>query len=293
MINRKKYNIIEKIFWRLKFILFESYGKNLDVILYSLKSADERGGNSLARLLSKRGIIEWDEERKLVIYNNVKMYYDNLSLIDLVGISLYNIEYIKRNFYKNSSVRLEDPYENNEVKLKNNDYVIDAGANIGVFSIEASRKIGGRGKIYAFEPSKKTFRLLLKNMEDNNIKNVNTHELALGDNDKDLDFYIFDGNSCINSGFFKSKLTNIVAQTTLDKFVNENNIPRIDFIKADIEGMERNLLLGGKETIKKFHPRISICLYHRPDDPKVLENLLKQFSADYKIIKTKTKLYAY
>lgn len=62
MVEYKKYNIIEKIFWRLKFILFESYGKNFDAILCSLKSADKRIGDSLASLLSKRGIIKWNKE---------------------------------------------------------------------------------------------------------------------------------------------------------------------------------------------------------------------------------------
>jgi FkbM family methyltransferase len=294
MTNCKKNNVIEKIFWRIKFILFESYGKNIEAIIYSLKSARKRGGDGLAGLLLKRGIIDWDKEQKLVVHDNTKIYYiDYYSLTDLVAISLYDEAYVRKNFWHNSSILLEGPYENNEVKLKRNDYVIDAGANVGVFSIEASRKIGERGRLYAFEPNQEAFNLLAKNIENNSIRNVYKYKIALGDSNDDLDFYIFNENGGANSGFFKSSLLASVPQTTLDRFMQENKIPRVDFIKADIEGMERNLLLGAEATIKKFHPRISICLYHRPDDAEVLEKLIKQFSTDYKIIKTKTKLYAY
>lgn len=100
MFNYKKYNIIGKIFLRLKFILFESYGKNIDAILCSLKSSDKRSGESLAKLLSKRGIIKWDRAQKLIIFNNTKIYNDNLPITDFLGISLYNVEYIKKIFLR-------------------------------------------------------------------------------------------------------------------------------------------------------------------------------------------------
>ena len=82
-------------------------------------------------------------------------------------------------------------------------------------------------------------------------------------------------------------------QTTLDRFVKKNFLEKVDFIKADIEGMERNLLAGAEETIKRFKPKLSICIYHRPDDPVVIEKMIKNFVSEYKIFKTKTKLYAW
>ena len=80
---------------------------------------------------------------------------------------------------------------------------------------------------------------------------------------------------------------------SLDSFVSQRNISKLDFIKADIEGMERDFLFGAKETIKKFRPCLALCIYHRPDDPEVIEKIIRDFEPQYKIIKTKTKIFAY
>ena len=80
---------------------------------------------------------------------------------------------------------------------------------------------------------------------------------------------------------------------TLDDWVKENNIPRVDFIKADIEGSERDLLAGAGETLRRFKPRLAICTYHLPDDPHVLECLIKEAVPEYKVIQRRKKLYAY
>jgi hypothetical protein len=57
--------------------------------------------------------------------------------------------------------------------------------------------------------------------------------------------------------------------------------------------MERNLLRGAEQTIKKFKPKIAICTYHFPDDPEVLEKMIKNFIPEYNIIKSHQKLYAW
>ena len=54
--------------------------------------------------------------------------------------------------------------------------------------------------------------------------------------------------------------------TTIDKLVEELGIERVDFIKADIEGEELNMLKGARKTIEKFKPKLAICVYHRPQD---------------------------
>jgi hypothetical protein len=62
-----------------------------------------------------------------------------------------------------------------------------------------------------------------------------------------------------------------VKTMTLDSFVKEYNVERVDFIKIDAEGSERETLKGAKETIKKFKPRMAIAAYHLPDDKKIPE----------------------
>ena len=66
----------------------------------------------------------------------------------------------------------------------------------------------------------------------------------------------------------------------------------VDFIKADIEGAERYMLMGARETLGKFAPKLSICTYHFPDDPEVLEKIILEANPNYKIEHRWKKLYA-
>ncbi len=89
-----------------------------------------------------------------------------------------------------------------------------------------------------------------------------------------------------------SKEITTAETVTLDSFVRENNLERVDFIKADIEGFERHMLLGAQETLRKFAPKLALCTYHLPDDPQVLENLIKQANPNYNVVQKRKKLYA-
>jgi FkbM family methyltransferase len=71
-----------------------------------------------------------------------------------------------------------------------------------------------------------------------------------------------------------TRKTTKIKITTLDKFACEQNRKRLDFIKADIEGAERDMLAGAKNVLKEFAPKLAICTYHLPDDPEVLMDFL-------------------
>jgi len=294
--NKKRF--YHKIWWRFKFLFFESWNKDWKVIICSLRSANKRASWALAKSLHKQKLIKWQCSDNFFEYCDVGFYYDTLPFIDFLDIWLFNSSYVKRNFFKNSAYHFDGPYEMREVVLSSGDYVIDAGANIGLFSIFASQKVGRKGRVYAFEPIKKAQELLFKNINSNDTKNVQIAPYALGDKNRELEFIIFDRLGA-SSGYYKSRKDILprgkekVSQITLDDFVIHKQIKRIDFIKADIEGMERNLLQGAEKIIKLFKPKISVCIYHRPDDPMVVENMLKSFVPEYKILKTDSKLYAW
>ena len=83
-----------------------------------------------------------------------------------------------------------------------------------------------------------------------------------------------------------------VETVRLDDFVRENNLPRIDFIKADIEGFERRMLAGAQETLARFAPKLALCTYHLPDDPQVMAELIMQANPKYRIVQKRKKLFA-
>ena len=70
--------------------------------------------------------------------------------------------------------------------------------------------------------------------------------------------------------------------TSIDKFVSDNKIEHVDFIKIDIEGAELSALKGAAETIKKFKPKLAICVYHKGKDiveiPEYLISILPEYN---------------
>jgi hypothetical protein len=80
---------------------------------------------------------------------------------------------------------------------------------------------------------------------------------------------------------------------SLDAFVEEYHIERIDFIKADIEGAERLMLQGARNVLRRFALKLSLCTYHLPDDPQVMEQLILEANPRYTIEHKWYKLYAY
>lgn len=191
----------------------------------------------------------------------------------------------------------EGPYELGEhVRIRPGDVVMDCGANMGFFSAVAS----SRGcRVYAFEP----MEYIRRNYTDKTAalnRNVTVVPCALSDRRRELVFKLHKNiesshditGSVADNGEVAGRLQKVQA-IPLDEFVTENRLERVDFIKADIEGAERLLLSGAKETIRRFRPKISICTYHLPDDPEVLRNLILDAEPKYQIIEKYQKMYAF
>lgn len=197
-------------------------------------------------------------------------------------------------YFDDFSICNEGPYELEEINLRveKGDIVFDCGANMGLFSVLAMNSGGG---VYGFEPTPHT-REYLRRYERIYQKQLHIFPYALSDKEGETEFYIgsdLNGENSIGnlSGTCKKCIT--VPMRTIDNFVKENEITKVDFIKADIEGAERNMLLGARGTMKKFAPKLAICTYHLKDDPEILENIIIQTNPDYRIVHKYKKIYAY
>lgn len=127
----------------------------------------------------------------------------------------------------------------------------------------------------------------------NFMRNVSLLEVAVGNENREETIYLDSENPMQSSLGRKTSQPLQIKQATLDSLVfKEKAIPRVDFLKMDIEGSERNALMGARETILKFKPKLSICTYHLKDDPLVLQNIIKSIDPNYKIEMGRKKLYA-
>ena len=193
----------------------------------------------------------------------------------------------------------EGPYESGEVRMKPDDVVMDCGANQGFFSVLAAR----RGcEVYAFEPSAHIRSTYLdRNAALNGVREVVPY--ALSNKRETLRFYVCKDNLGV-SKIVDPDLEKQLAGTAtedfetvetlrIDDFVAERDIKRVDFIKADIEGAERQMLRGAGGVLREFAPKLSICTYHLPDDPEVLRDIILENQPRYKITQGDKKLYAH
>jgi len=164
------------------------------------------------------------------------------------------------------------------VEPKLGDVVFDIGAYVGDTALWFSKAVGPQGKVYAFEPEPRNFEKLKANLERNKVTNVIPMQLALSKTEGEMQVSSAAGSSVITqTGTGKS-----VKVTTIDKFVEANILPRVDFIKMDVEGHESKVLEGAHETIQAFKPSLALSAYHRGDDLIKLPKFLLQLNPNYK-----------
>lgn len=140
----------------------------------------------------------------------------------------------------------------NIFEVKDDAVIFDIGAWKGDTAYFFSKKCSDNAKIYAFEPDNYAYEILEKMKNNHKLNNVITKNILFSNAEKEIDFV--------------SMIPNIPAvkknAITIDKFVEENNIEKIDYIKMDVEGAERTILEGAIKTIKKFKPHLAIAIYH-------------------------------
>jgi FkbM family methyltransferase len=139
--------------------------------------------------------------------------------------------------------------------------VFDIGANVGPITLALADKVGRTGKVYSFEPGPVIFGRLVNNVNLNPaLKNVIFPQmLGLSDEEgsltySELSHYRGDGVLYPSDGTWECHESFPVKVTTIDLFVSQQDLRRIDFMKIDVEGMEQAVLRGGLKTISAFRP---------------------------------------
>lgn len=180
-----------------------------------------------------------------------------------------------------------DRYEN-YYHIKKSDVVLDCGANEGALSVVYSKKVGETGKVYGFEPDSINIKLLNKTISLNNAwNNFKLIEKAIWKNNETIEF--FEEGTVASSAFYNSENSKkvLIKAITIDRFLKEENLKQLDFIKMDIEGAEIEALEGGIETIEKHQPNFAIASYHLINGEQTyiaLETFFKKINYPFKTV---------
>jgi FkbM family methyltransferase len=139
-------------------------------------------------------------------------------------------------------------------KLNPSDVVFDIGANIGTYAIRSAIKLEPVGFVYAFEPLDENRLMLQNSCIRNEVRNISVIEKAVGDKVGSTMFSTAGRNSSARVVFNSEPGSHYVEMITLDSFIEQNNVSRLDWIKMDIEGAEPLVLKGMEKSLKKFKP---------------------------------------
>lgn len=134
--------------------------------------------------------------------------------------------------------------------------VFDVGANVGNYSKALSEVFTSKTKIYAFEPSKKTYERFKETTSG--ISMINSYNFGFSDSEQHLTLHSDSEGSGLASVYQRNldqygiilDKNETIKLTTIDQFCKLNAIEQIHFLKLDIEGHELNALMGAKNMIK-------------------------------------------
>jgi FkbM family methyltransferase len=174
-------------------------------------------------------------------------------------------------------------YEYSSAKVQSGDVVVDCGAHIGGFTRIALR--AGAQLVVAIEPELSNIRAFRRNFaEELKSGKVVLVEKGVWEKDGRLSLHLSQtGDSHSVAILQNAGKDEQIEVVTIDSLVQMLKLPKVDFIKMDIEGAEQNALRGAGRVLTKWHPRLAISSYHQKGDPAAICKIVWDFQPNYLI----------
>ncbi|MCX2955282.1 FkbM family methyltransferase [Lentzea sp. NEAU-D7] len=163
--------------------------------------------------------------------------------------------------------------------VKPGDVCVDVGAALGLYTVTLSRLVGPQGTVHSVEPLVFAHPALSYVLRPREGANIRRHSVALGAEKQGREvmsvpvrhgspvtgrsFLTVGANGLGSNEEFEQHLDVLVKTDTLDHFVEEQGITRLDFVKADVEGAELRVLEGATETIERLKPAFLLEIEER------------------------------
>jgi FkbM family methyltransferase len=202
----------------------------------------------------------WEYYRDRGITRPVRLrWYDGLRIRVFLGNDMSLCLFVGGSFEPNEFVFLD-------AVLADGMTFIDGGANDGIYSLFAAKRVGGSGTVLAVEPSSREFDRLRANLMLNRQLAVTAVRAALGSAEGEADLAVaergHEGQNTIGASVSNPKVQTAgyetVPVTTVDALVEAHRLDRVDVVKLDVEGSEVEALLGAARTIERFRPLIQV-----------------------------------
>ena len=195
------------------------------------------------------------------------------------GVMLYNI----RDQYVGGSLDRYGEFSELEAQLfsgliKPGMLVVEVGANIGAHTMHLAQLVGENGGVVAFEPQRVIYQMLCANLALNGIENTDAKCLAVGAEPGEIVVPRVDYRSAGNFGGISLGAGDgdVVEMIALDNLL----LPACHMIKIDVEGMEKSVLDGARQTIARFRPYLYVEDDRRDKHAELIATL---FDLDYRM----------
>jgi FkbM family methyltransferase len=177
--------------------------------------------------------------------------------------------------------------------IETGNYCVDIGAHLGYYTCELSRLAGANGKVYAIEPMSKFNKTLENLLRKKNINNVVLKQVALGGNGDFVEMGIPQVNNMKKFAYARVMQSSThLEYVESEKVKNETgdnlfiSLPRLDFIKCDVEGLEVPVFSSMMRVLEKYTPTL-LCELGDIKDRIALYEMIKPLGYGVYILKNK------
>ena len=268
----KKLSDIEKTY--SDFIIVIAFASQLDDVMSSIFALSEK-----YTVIAPCTPVFGDNIFNIEFYNTYKneITFARSLMADEKSLQVFDnyINYMlngKLHYIKECETLKEEVF-NNILKLSSSENYVDLGAYRGDTIDELFYFCNGYNSIHAFEPDRKTYAKLVEHTK--NLPNVYTYNLGIWDKNTTLKFF----NGAGRNSALTSSGTNCVDVVSLDNMLCGK---KISYIKMDIEGAEKQGIIGATEILKTQKPKLNIAMYHRNEDLFTLPILINSINPTYK-----------
>jgi FkbM family methyltransferase len=165
-------------------------------------------------------------------------------------------------------------YESERTGIDRQDVVVDCGAGEGLFSLFAVKRCR---KVYAIEPLPRFVQAM--KLTFSAFCNVEIVQCALSDHEGIAHLHPSGISSSLSTHSFEDITVKI---DTVDNLFFKKGI-RVNFMKADLEGSEMEMLQGAYRTLKTYSPKIAITTYHKREHARKISDFLEKANPNYEI----------
>ncbi|MBV9858686.1 MAG: FkbM family methyltransferase [Alphaproteobacteria bacterium] len=158
---------------------------------------------------------------------------------------------------------------------------IDIGANLGEWSVPLAGAVGPTGRVLCIEPNPPIAAALAATLRINNLCQAEVSPVALSDRDGIGTLATEPRDSGLSSLSEGRSDGTVVPLRRLDTVAAEHGLDRLDLVKIDVEGHERQVLHGAAETLRRFRPALVFESGHESlEDRRAIAGLLEELGYD-------------